>query len=88
MLSPCKLKFNYQSKGDVKIYMSMENKFPSSDDCLKSTGKVRKIVAASFERDKWFHNEYIYLQFYSYSGISIEITPEFAEEAKEEDPAK
>lgn len=40
--SPCRIGFEYISKGDIKVFVSLSNKFPSPEDCSKAYNKVKR----------------------------------------------
>ena len=72
--SPCRLSLEYYSKGNLKVFMSYSNKSPTNGDpntYNASYGKSKRLFFSAPGRDKTFQNEYIYLSFYSYEGISL-----------------
>lgn len=63
--------------------MSQTNKMPTAEDHERVSGKIRKMVVISEERDKQFKSDAIYLTFFSYSGLALEILVSYSEEGKE-----
>ena len=66
--------------------MSYSNKSPTNGDpntYNASYGKSKWLFFSAPGRDKTFQNEYIYLSFYSYEGISLGLKVLFWEEDKE-----
>ena len=51
-------------------------------------GKAKRMVIFAKDRDKEFSNDYIYLSFFSFSGISVCLTPHFTEEDKDAEMRK
>ncbi len=63
--------------------MSLSHPKPSEAECSSSVGKAKKMVIFAKDRDKEFSNEFIYLTFFSFSGMAVEINPRFTEEDKD-----
>jgi hypothetical protein len=70
-----------QSLSDLKIYASMTTREPSEHDCMKSYVNPDQFVISDGLHKK-FHQEFLYISFYSMFGRSITVTVSFPDPPK------
>lgn len=75
--SPMKLKFKYDKKENLKMFISTISKMPNQDDCEMMYQRPRTLALWAPGRSKKFTNEYFYLALLCPSQVSVDILVTF-----------
>lgn len=86
-LAPAKININYHNRGDCLVFVSYKHSMPDRGNAEHVFKKPRKIQLVPEDKSKVFKNQYIYMWFYSFQGISFQISVHFQEEEEEVSPS-
>lgn len=75
--SPMKLRFKYDKKENLKVYISTTNKMPNQDDCEMTYQRPRTLALWAPGRNKKFTKDYFYLALWWSSQVSVDILVTF-----------